>query len=585
MKRCPGCRRDYYDETLSFCLDDGERLVGGPASDDLGAFPTGIPASESPTRAQINTTDQTAILHRGPEAEPQNNSGGIAEKQNLSANRAAEPQSKRNKLAAIFGIVVLLLIVGSLGYRYFATANSKQIESIAVMPFVNESGNGDAEYLSDGMTETLISSLSQLPNLNVKARSSVFRYKGKDTNAATIGKELNVQAILNGRVVQRGQELVLYVELVDAQTENSLWKQTYNKTMTNLVALQNDIARDVADKLKVKLSGADELKLAKKYTENAEAYQFYLKGRFHLLKTTRSEFETSISYFQQAIAIDPSYALAYAGLADAYRSLSVAGEMPSMEVMPKAKAAVQKAIEIDHTLAEAHAVLGWIIFWYDWDWSAAENQYKRALELDPNNADTHLFYAHLFSNTGRHEEALAEGKRARELDPLNLRTNALEGQFLMHAGRTDEALARLQKTFELDANYWLPHSFMASVYIEKGMYSEAIAEARKAREFSGAATQPTAFFGYALAKSGKEAEARAELERLLKLSTERYVSLYNIAMIYNGLGERDETLAWLERAFQQREPRMVFLKVEPKWNNLRGDPRFQDLMRRVGFPE
>jgi tetratricopeptide (TPR) repeat protein len=434
------------------------------------------------------------------------------------------------------------------------------------------------------MTETLISSLSQLPNLNVKARSSVFRYKGKDTNAQTIGKELNVQAIVHGRVVQRGQDLTLYVELVDAQTENSLWKQTYNKTMTNLVALQNDIARDVADKLKVKLSGADEQKLAKRYTENVEAYQFYLKGRFHLLKTTRSEFQTSISYFEQAIAIDPSYARAYAGLADAYRSLAVAGEMPSMEVMPKAKAAAQKAIEIDDTLAEAHTALGFIIFWYDWDWNAAENQYKRALELDPNNADTHLFYGHLLSNTGRHAEALAEGKRARELDPLNLRINAFEGQFLLHAGRTDEALARLQKTSELDANYWLPHLFAASAYIEKGMYSEAVAEARKAREFSGASTTPIAFLGYALAKSDKQAEARTELERLLKLSTERYVSLNNIAMIYNGLDERSKTLAWLERGFQQRDSRMVFLKVEPKWNNLRDDPRFQDLLRRVGLP-
>jgi tetratricopeptide (TPR) repeat protein len=259
--------------------------------------------------------------------------------------------------------------------------------------------------------------------------------------------------------------------------------------------------------------------------------------------------------------------------------------MSSTEVMPKAKAAAQKAIEIDDSLAEAHAHLGFIIFWYDWDWNAAENQYKRALELNPNSADAHLFYAHLLSNIGRHTEALAEAKRAIEIDPLNLRTNALEGQFLIHAGRTDEALTQLQKTLELEPNYWLARNFAASAYIEKGMYTEAIAEARKARELYGLSTHPVANFGYALAKSGKQAEARVVLEELLKLSTAHYVSPYSIALIYNGLDERDETLAWLERGIEKREPRVAFLKVEPKWNNLRDDPRFQELMRRVGLPQ
>jgi len=258
--------------------------------------------------------------------------------------------------------------------------------------------------------------------------------------------------------------------------------------------------------------------------------------------------------------------------------------MPPGEVLPKAREAAKKAIELDDTLADAHAELGFIIFWYDWDWKAAETQYKRALELDPNGADTHLFYAHLLSNTGRHSEALAEVKRARELDPLNLRTNALEGQFLIHAGRADEALARLQKTFEMAPNYYFAHFFASSAYIEKGMFPEAIAEGRKARELSGPTnSHPMGFLGYALAKSGKQAEARALLAELLKASSERYVSLYNIALIYNGLGDRDQALAWLERAYQQRDQRMTFLKVEPKWNNLRSDPRFQDLLRRVGF--
>jgi len=257
--------------------------------------------------------------------------------------------------------------------------------------------------------------------------------------------------------------------------------------------------------------------------------------------------------------------------------------MPSTEFLPKAKAAAQKAIEIDDTLAEAHAELGFIIFWYDWNWNAAENQFKRALELNPNSADTHQSYAHLLSSTGRHAEALTEIKHSREIDPLNVRTNALEGQYLTHAGRTDEALAVLQKTFELEPNFWLAHLFASSAYIEKGMFAEAVAEARKARELSGVSTHPLAFLSYALAKLGKQAEARAVLEDLLKLSKERYVSPYNIALVYNGLDERDKTLAWLEKGYEQRDPKMTFLKVEPKWNNLRDDPRFQVLLRRVGL--
>ncbi|HEY3137718.1 MAG TPA: protein kinase [Blastocatellia bacterium] len=492
----------------------------------------------------------------------------------------------RHKRGFAAGLAIFLLTAIGLGFLISSNrlANNSQIESIAVLPFVNASGNADVEYLSDGMTELLINSLSQLPKLSVKARSSVFRYKGKDVEPQQVGSELSVQAILSGRVVQRGEDLTLYLSLVDSRNGNQLWGEQYNRKLTNLITLQSEIARDVSQKLRARLSGVDELKLTKNYTANAEAYQLYLKGRYHVAKLTPAEMQTGISYYRQAIETDPSYAFAYVGLADAYRSVAIAGEMPSTEFFPKAKDAAQKAIEIDDTLAEAHAELGFIIFWYDWDWNAAENQFKRALELNPSSADTPWFYAHLLSTLGRHSEALAEMRRARELDPLSLRINANEGQFLIHAGQPDEGLARLQKAFELDPRFWLAHLFASSAYIEKGMFAEAVAEARKARDFSGASTHhPVAFLSYALAKSGKQAEARAELEGLLKLSTERYVSSYNIALIYNGLDERDETINWLERGYKERDPKMVFLKVEPKWNNLRDDPRFQDLLRRIGL--
>jgi serine/threonine-protein kinase len=489
---------------------------------------------------------------------------------------------KQHRYAAMILVAVIAVAIFFI-YRSRSSNTSQPIESIAVLPFVNASSNSEVEYLSDGMTDMLISSLSQLPKLSVKARSSVFRYKGKDYSPQQVGKELNVQAILNGRVVQRGNDLTLHIELVDVQTETALWSADYNRSMTNLIALQSEIARDVSSKLRLKLSGADVQKLAKNYTENAEAYQFFLKGRYHLVKLTPSETQKAISYFEQAIEIDPSYALAYVGLANAYRAFALSGDKPSSDVFPKAKAAAQKAVELDDSLAEAHAVLGFTISWYDWDWTAAENQFKRALELNPNSADSHWAYSGLLSNLGRHAEALAEVKRARELDPLNLIINASEGLVLLHAGHADQALVVLQKTSELDPNYWLAHAFASSAYIEKGMFAEAVVEARKARELSGVSSLPTAYASYALAKSGKKAEARGLLEGLLKLSTERYVPPYHIAVIYHGLGERDETLAWLERGIEQRDPKMVFLNVEPKWNNLRDDPRFQDLLRRVGF--
>jgi serine/threonine protein kinase/Tfp pilus assembly protein PilF len=509
---------------------------------------------------------------------------GSAARSTLS-ERGATSAIRINKGRVVIAVAALLIIASAAGaYFYFTRARTRAINSIAVLPFINASGNSEVEYLADGLTESLITSLSQLPKLSVKARSSVFRYKGKDTPPQQVGKELNGQAILNGRVVQRGNDLTLHIELVDVNTETALWGGDYDRSMTNLVSLAGEIARDVSSKLRLKLSSPDEQRLAKNYPANTEAYQLYLKGRYHLAKLMLTETQKGISYFQQAIAIDPNYALAYVGLADGNRALTLSGEMPSTEYMPKAKAAAQKAIEIDDTLAEAHASLGFINMWYDWDWHESEKQCRRAIELNPNSSDAHLNYAHLLSVIGRHAEGLAEAKRARELDPLNLRTSTLEGQFLLHAGQTDEALARLQKTIGLDPNFWFAHGFAASAFIEKGMFVEAVAEARKARELNSSA-HAASLLGYALAKSGKQGEARAVLEELLKLSTQRYIPPYHIAMIYNGLGDRDETFTWLERGFNERDPRMIWLKGEPKWNHLHADPRFQDLLRRVGFPQ
>jgi tetratricopeptide (TPR) repeat protein len=434
-----------------------------------------------------------------------------------------------------------------------------------------------------GMADTLIARLGGNGEIVVRPMSSVRKFGNLEQDPLSAGRALDVEAVLDGSIQQWGDSIRVNVRLIKVADGSSLWTGTFDEKFTNIFVVQDAISNRVAAALEFQLSGEERKRLTRRYTENVEAYGLYLKGRYHTARLTPLEIQKGISYFQQAIELDPNYALAYVGLARAYQVLPPASDFPPHEFFPKAKAAAQKALEIDDRLAEAHAVLGWVIFWYEWDWKAAEIQDRRAIEINPNSADAHEVYAHLLSNTGRHAEALAEIKHARQLDPLNLRINALEGQFLLHAGKTDETLIQLQKTFELSPNFWLARNITASTYIEKEMYSQAIAEAHKAKEFSVASTHPHAFNGYALAKAGRTAEARYVLDELSKLSIGRYVPPYHIALIYNGLGETEETLRWLERGFEQRDAKMVFLKVEPKWNNLRSEPRFVDLMQRMNF--
>jgi TolB-like protein/Tfp pilus assembly protein PilF len=578
MKKCPQCGREY-DNSMMFCLDDGMELLYGPAAPDEPAtaiLPVGDQVGGgADIRGQIHTTKKTAVLPGRADAEPQPSLFG--EKHSLSPNTAAKP-------LLIVAAAAVLLIGLLFGYRYFATVSSTQIESIAVMPFLNESENSDLEYLSDGLTESMITSLSQLPKLNVKARSSVFRYKGKVTDASVIGQELGVQAILNGRVVQKNDGLTLYLELVDASTGNRIWGEQYDRKTADLITLQTEVARDVSQKLRTKLSLSDEQKLRKNYTENVEAYQLYLKGRYHVFKLTPPEVQKSIEYFQGAIALDPTYALAYAGMSDSYRSLALAGEFDPNDTLPKAKAAALKAIDIDGEVADGHTALGVCLFWYDWNWAASEEQYKRALDLNPNSSLAHLFYSHLLSNLGRHAEALAEVKRARELDPLSAFVGALEGQFLLHAGKADEALNRLREATQLDPNFYFPHQFAAEAYIEKAMYAEAITEARLAQRFGPTQTVGITFEASALAKAGRQEEAREKLYELLRLSSQRFVPPAHVAFVYEALGETDNALDWLEKGFEARDPKMAFLKAWPAWNKLRAHPRFQELARKMAFP-
>ena len=454
-------------------------------------------------------------------------------------------------VAVITGAVTLIAIVlAGATYLYLTRNKTRTIESIAVMPFVNASGNTDVDYLSDGMTETLIGSLSQLPNLNVKARSSVFRYKGKATDAKTIGKELNVQAVLNGRVMQRGDQLTLSLELVNAETENVIWSEQYNRKQTDLVSLQNEIGRDVSSKLKSKLSSAETSKIEKTYTANAEAYQLYLKGRFQWNKRTGESLKQSVEFFNQSVEKDPNYALAYSGLAESYElfpSYSVALPQASM---PKAKAAAVRAIEIDDTLAEAHCALGIYLSTFSWNQPAAEREFRRAIELNPNYATAHQQFANFcLTAMGRFDEAIAEGRRAEELDPLSSVISMDVGANLTRARRLDEAVAQLNRTLALDPNFYAARYALGTAYHAKGQYGEAIAEFRKALALDD---DPwvKALLARSLAKSGQRDEASKILGELQSESAHRYVSSSGLAIVFAALGDKDKAFVWLEKTLQ-----------------------------------
>ena len=489
---------------------------------------------------------------------------------------------KSHKSSFAIGLIVLLLASIGLGYWFFSnrTSSTAQIESIAVLPFVNESGNADTEYLSDGMTESLITSLSQLPKLSVKARNSVFRYKGKEVEARKVGAELSVQAILLGRVVQRGQDLTLYVELIDAATENVLWKADYNRSISKLVLLQSDIAKDVSNKLKTKLSGADEQKLAKNYTANTEAYQLYLKGRFYANKRTPQHLQKSIDYFNQAIVVDQNYALAFTGLAEAYALLSIYGDAPPRESMPKARESALKALSLDDDLAEAHSTLGFILTIYDYDFAGAEREFNRAIELNPNYATAHHWYGILISALGRHEESLAEFRRALEIDPLSLTINRAYGERLFLARRYDNAIAQLKKTRELDASFVSTHYSLAAAYQMKGNYAECVEELAKYQELIGE-PQTATLMRESYAKNGWQGFLRVITEKHIRFN----LPLDNLAIFHAALGEKDEALAELNNSYENRESFMILIKTDSRLDPLRDDLRLQNLIRRIGLPQ
>lgn len=481
--------------------------------------------------------------------------------------------------------LIALILFGVLGlstvgfFRWRESAESvgdAPIKTVAVLPFKPLVAEKRDEALELGMADTLISKLSSGNDVVVRPFSAIRRYSSWEQDSLRAGRELGVEAVLDGSIQTSGDRIRISARLFRTGDGKQLWAGQFDENFTDIFAVQDSISERVATALRIQLGQKE------RYTENVEAYQLYMRGHFHTLNLTRTETDKGIAYFQQAIQVDPNYARPHIGLSRAYLSMALTSGLSSGEVMPKAKAAALRGIEIDETLPEAHVALGFTLFWYEWDWAAAERECLRALELNPNNADAHFAYAHVLSNSARHEMAIAEIRRAKELDPLSFVTNALEGQILFFAGKHDEALDRLQKTIDLNPNFWLAHLFISRVYTEKGMHAEAIAATKKARELSQN-SQSDAYRAYAAARQGQMAEARVVLDELLKLSKERYVPPYNLAIIYHALGESDKALKYLEKGFAEKDVRMVFMKVEPMWTTLRSNRRFVDLLKRARF--
>jgi serine/threonine protein kinase/Tfp pilus assembly protein PilF len=492
---------------------------------------------------------------------------------------------KRHKLAALVALLVVAAVATGLGLYLHARNSEVAIESIAVLPFVNQNNDPNTEYLSDGLTESIINSLTQLPKLKVIARSSVFRYKGKETDPMTAGHDLGVRAVLTGRMLQRGDDLTISTELVDVRDNKQLWGEQYSAKVSDLLSVQRQIASQITNTLRLKLSGADESRMTKRYTENAEAYQLYLRGRYFWNSRTEENTKRGIDYFRQAIAKDPTYALAYTGLADSYSALVFPiGAVAPREAMPKAREAAMQALAIDSTLAEAHASLAFVKFHYDWDWPGAEIEFKRAIELNPAYAEAHHYYSHYLIAMGRTEESLTESRRCLELEPSNLLLNVHLGWHYFYAHQYDQALDQMEKTVEMDKNFAQNYPWLGLILEQKGRYAEAIAAFQKAVTlFPGARSIPEAELAHAYAVSGNREQAQKIIAELQELAKSKYVTSYQIAAIYAGLGEKDQAFAWMQKAYDERSEGLVNLKVDPRLDNLRSDPRFADLMRRVGL--
>jgi TolB-like protein/Flp pilus assembly protein TadD len=554
--------------------DAGERYqTAGELLADLKGLSQGLSFT-----AELERSGMSAEVRPAPGAQGRS----LLAAQGREGRAAAAGRRRAGSAAALAALAFAAL---GLGYWLASrTPSAAHIESIAVMPFVNQSGDADAEYLADGMTESLINSLSQMPRLSVKARSTVFRYKGREVEPRAIAAELSVQAVLSGRVMQRGERLTLSLELADARTGDHLWGRQYSRELTDLVSLQSEVARDVSRKLQARLSGADERRVTKNYTADTQAYQHYLKGRYHWNRRTSESLRKAIQEFRAATDKDPSYALAYVGLADCYVLLAEYAGTPSSETLPQAHAFAARALEIDDSLAEAHASAGFINAQL-WQWAEAGVEFERAVGLNPNYPTAHHWRCLYLRNMGRFDDAFAEIKRAQELDPLSSIINGNVAVSHLLRGDAASAAEQSKKMVELDPNDASGHLWLGLSYLRQGRNAEAVAEMQKTVELSGREGWALSYLGYAEAISGRRREAAALVAELEGRYAKREALGLDLAQVYAGLGEKDAAFDWLEKDFQARSGTLAYFRWYSQFDSLRGDPRYAGLLRRMNLPQ
>ena len=532
-----------------------------------------------------DTISRSAIAtHSGPApttAMPLSAASGQVPASTTSSAEYLVSGIKQHKKGVIASLALLLIAGAALFYAFYPASNSA-INSIAVLPLANASGDPNMEYVSDGISESLINSLSQLQRLRVTARSTAFRYKGKEVDPQQVGRDLNVRSVLMGRVRQVGDSLNIQVDLVDATTGAQLWGEEYNRKLSDILAVKQDISREITDKLRLKLTGEEQKQITRRDTTNAEAYQYYLRGRYHWNKRSGDEVKKAIEQFQQSIDRDPNYALAYAGLADCYMLLEQYAGVPSSETAAKTKAAAERAVAIDDSLSEAHTSLAFY-YYQSWRWEEAEKEFKRAISLNPNYATAHHWYQILLGALGRDDEALAEIKRALELDPLSPVLEVNIGQAYVRKGDLDSAMEHAKRLVQLDPNFPLAHQVFGQVYLRQRRYAEAIAEIQQ-NLTNDRSAYSLSHLGYALALAGRRGEALAVLKELEGMYEKRESLAQYQAAVHAGLGDKDQAFAWLEKGFQARNATLVFLITDLTFDPLRSDPRYADLLRRMGLP-
>ena len=488
-------------------------------------------------------------------------------------------------------LVLTPIMVAIAVYLFFFTdlfvGQVQALDSVAVLPFANLSDDPEAEYLSEGITDSLINSLAELPTIKkVIARASVFEYKDQEVDPRVVGRDLGVKAVVTGKIVQRGENLSISVALVQARDSRHLWGDQYRRSMTEIFDVQEDIVSRISEGLRLELTGEQKERLTKRHTVSTDAYKLYLKGRYYLNSRgfTQSAIDNAIGYFKQALEQDPGYALAYVGMADCYYGMSNI-YIPSSEAMPKMKAAAIEALKRDDSLGEAHAALGMVKALFDRDWWGAEREFERAIELNPGHAATHLSYALILSTMGRFDQAVTEAERTLELDPLSIHVKVNTAWPYYLGRRYDEAQARLQETIDEAPDYFLPHAILGLVYEQKGELDKSIAAFKSANELPESSLEALAQLGRAYAVAGQMDKAEEVLEQLRALPEDQFVSAYNFAAIHAALGQNDEAIDWLFRADEKRSEWFPMLKIDPRFDSLRADARYQELIRRTGLPD